>query len=43
MADLAYGLLLGAVTYFNASATVTRQDDALRADFAHFRLNLKAT
>ena len=43
MADLAYGLLLGAVTYFKASATVTRQDDALRADFAHFRLDLRAT
>ncbi|MFM1859216.1 MAG: hypothetical protein RL133_716 [Pseudomonadota bacterium] len=42
MADLAHGLLLGAVSYFKSSATVIRQDDASRADFAHFRVELKA-
>ena len=41
MADLAYGLLLGAIAYFETPATVTRQDDATRADFAHFRLTLR--
>lgn len=42
MADLALGLLLGSIKYFKADATVTREDDLSRADFAHFRIHLRS-